>query len=77
MFPIICVLVTLPPGMVAKGFELSKGFQPKGLLKGTELVTLVGGETVDPNVVTVGVDPEALGELLTIMMTIGLGLVIC
>ena len=77
MFPVICVLVTLPPGMVAKGFELSKGFQPKGLLKGTEVVTLVGGETVGPNVVTVGVDLEGLGELLTVVMTVGLGLGIC
>ena len=77
MFPVICVLVTLPPGMVAKGFELSKGFQPKGLLKGIEVVPLVGGETVGPNVVTIGVDPEGLGELLTVMMTVGLGLGIC
>ena len=74
MFPIVCVLVTLPPGMVAKGFELSKGFQPKGFLKGTELVPLVGGATVGPNVVTVGVDPEGLGELLIAVMTVGLGI---
>ena len=77
MFLVICVLVTLPPGMVAKGFELSKGFQPKWLLKGTEVVTLVEGETVGPNVVTVGVDPEGLDELLTVVMTVGLGLGIC
>ena len=77
MFPVIFVLVTLPSGMVAKGFELSKGFQPKGLLKGTEVVTLAGGETIGPNVVTVGVDPKGLGELLTVVMTVGLGLGIC
>ena len=77
MFPVIFVLVTLPPSMVAKGFELSKWFQPKGLLKGTEVVTLVGGATVGPNMVTVGVDPEGLGELLRVVMTIGLGLGIC
>ena len=77
MFPIICVLVTLPPGMVAKGFELSKGFQPKGLLKGTEVVTLMGGVTMVPNVVMVGVDLEGFGELLIVVMSIGLGLSIC
>ena len=58
MFLVICVLVTLPPSMVTKGFELSKGFQLKGFLKGTELVPLVGGGTVGPNVVTIGEDPE-------------------
>ena len=77
IFLVIFMLVTLPPGMEAKGFELSKGFQPKGLLKGTEVVTLVGGATIGPNVVTVGVDPEGLSELLTVAMTVGLGLGIC
>ena len=77
MFPTTCVLVTLPPGIVAKGFELSRGFQLKGLLKGTEVVILIGGATVGPNVVTVGVDPEGFGELLTIFMFVGLGLGIC
>ena len=77
MFPTICVLVTLPPGIVAKGFELSRGFQPKGLLKGTELVILVGGATVGPNMVTVEVDAEGFGKLLTVLMTIGLGIGIC
>ena len=48
MFPVICVLVTLPSSMEAKGFELSKGFKPKCLLKGTEVVPLVGGGTVGP-----------------------------
>ena len=69
--------MTLPPGIVAKGFELSKGFQPKGFLKGTEVVTLAGGATMGPNMVTLGVDPEGLGELLTVVMTVGLGLGIC
>ena len=59
--------------MVAKGFELSKGFQLKGLLKGTEVVPLVGGGTVGPFVVTLGVDPEGLEDPLTIVMTVGLG----
>ena len=77
MFPVTYVLVTLPPGIVAKGFELSKGFQLKGLLKGTEVVTLVGGAIVGPNMVTVGADPEGLGELLIVVMTVGLGLGIC
>ena len=77
MFLATCVLVTLPPSIVAKGFELSKGFQPKGLLKGTKVVTFVGGETVGPNVVMVGVDLEGLGELLKVVMTVGLGLGIC
>ena len=74
MFPVICVLVTLAPGMEAKGFELSKGFQLKGLLKGTEVVPLVGGATMGPIVVTVGVYPEGLEDPLTIVMTVGLGL---
>ena len=72
--PIVCMLVTLPPGMEAKGFELSKGFQPKGLLKGTEVVPLVGGGTVGPVVVIVGVDPEGLEDPLTVVMTVGFGL---
>ena len=50
--------MTRPPGIVAKGFELSRGFQPKGLLKGTEVVILVGGATMGPNMVTVGVDSK-------------------
>ena len=77
MFPATCMLVTLPPGIEAKGFELSRGFQPKGLLKGTELVILMGGATVGPNVVTVEVDAEGFGKLLTVVMTIGLGIGIC
>ena len=77
MFSATCVLVTLPPGIVAKGFELNKWFQLKGFLKGTKVVTLVGGETVGPNVVTVGVDLEGLSELLTVVLTVGLGLGIC
>ena len=77
IFPATCMLVTLPPGIVAKGFELSRGFQPKGLLKGTEVVILVGGATVGPNVVTVGVDAEGFGKLLTVVMTVGLGVGIC
>ena len=77
MFPYTCVLVTLPPGIVAKGFELSKGFQPKGLLKGTEVVTLVGGATMGPNMVMVGIDAEGFDELLKVVMIIGLGLGIC
>ena len=51
------MLVTLPPGTVAKGFELNKGFQPKGLLKGTEVAPLVGAGTVGLGAVTVGADP--------------------
>ena len=74
MFPATYVL---PPGIVAKGFELSKGFQPKELLNGIEVVTLVGGATMGPNVVTVGVDPEGFGELLTVVMNVGFGLGIC
>ena len=77
MFPVAYVLVTLPPGIVAKGFELSRGFQSKGLLKGTEVVILVGGATVGPNVVTVGVDAEGFNKLLTVVMTVGLGVGIC
>ena len=77
MFPATCMLVTLPPGIEAKGFELSRGFQLKGLLKGTEVVILVGGATVGPNVVTVGVDVKGFGKLLTVVMTIGLGVGIC
>ena len=77
MFPATCMLVTLPPGIEAKGFELSRGFQPKGLLKGTEVFILVGGATVGPNVVTVEVDAEGFGKLLTVVMTIGLGIGIC
>ena len=77
MFPTTCVLVTLPPGIVAKGFELSRGFQPKGFLKGTEVVTLMGGATMGPNVVTVGVYPEGFGEPLTVVMTVTLELGIC
>ena len=60
--------------MEAKGFELSKWFQPKGLLKGTKVVPLVGGEIIGPDVVTVGVDLEGCGELLIVVMTVGLGL---
>ena len=71
------MLETLPPGIVAKGFELSRGFQPKGLLKGTEVVVLVGGATVGPKVVTVEVDAKGFGKLLTVVMTIGLGIGIC
>ena len=63
--------------MDAKGFELRNGFQLKGLLKGTKVVPLVGGGTVGPNVVTVGVDPEGFGELLTVVMTTELGLGMC
>ena len=77
MFPAACVLVTLPPGIVAKGFELNRGFQLKGLLKGTEVVILMGGVTVGPNVVMVGVDPKGLGKLLTVVMIVGFGLGIC
>ena len=77
IFPATCVLTTLPPGIMARGFELNKGFQPKGLLKGTKVVVLVGGATFVPNVVMVGVDPEGLGEVLTVVMTIGLRLGIC
>ena len=77
MFPATCMLVTLPPGIEAKGFELSRGFQPKGLLKGTEVVILVGRATVGPNVVMVGVDAEGFGKLLTVVMTVGLGVGIC
>ena len=69
--------MTLPPGIEAKGFELSRGFQPKGLIEVTEVVILVGGATVGPNVVTIGVDAEGFSELLTVVMTVGLGLGIC
>ena len=68
------MLVTLPPGMVAKGFELNKGFQPKGLLKGTEVALLVGGGTVGAGVVTVGADLEGFGGLLRVLVTGFLGL---
>ena len=61
------------PSMEAMGFEIWKGFQPKGLLKGTEVVPLVGGGTVGPVVVIVGVDPEGLEDPLTVVMTVGLG----
>ena len=73
MFPATYVLVTLPPGIVTKRFELSRGFQLKGLLKGIEVVILVGGATMGPNVVTVEVDVEGFGKLLTVVMTVGLG----
>ena len=39
--PDIYVLVTLPPSIETKGFELNKGFQPKWLLKGTVVAMLV------------------------------------
>ena len=74
MFLVICVLVTLSPSMETKGFELSKGFQPKGLLKGTEVVPLMGGGTMGPVVVIAGVDPEGLEDPLIVVMTVGLGL---
>ena len=74
MPPVICVLVTFPPGMEAEGFELSKGFQLKGFLKGTEVVPLIGGGIIGPDMVTIGVDPEGLDGLLTVGVTIGLGL---
>ena len=75
IFPATCVLITLPPGIVVRGFELNRGFQQKGLLKGTEVVVLVGGATVVP--VTVRVDAEGFGKLLTVVLTIGLGVGIC
>ena len=77
MFPATCVLITLPPGIVAKGFEVNRGFQPKGLLKGTEVVVFMGGATVVPNVVTVEADAKGFGKLLIVLMTIGLGVGIC
>ena len=77
IFPATCVLITLPPGIVARGFELNIGFQPKGLLKGTEVVMLVGGATVVPNDVMVGVDTKGFGKLLTVVLTIGLGVGMC
>ena len=77
MFPATYMLVTLPPSIEAKGFELSRGFQLKGLLKGTEVVILVGGAAVGPNVVAVGVDAKGFGKLLTVVMTVGLGVGIC
>ena len=77
MFPATCVLITLPPGIVARGFELNRGFQPKGLLKGTEVVMFAKGATVGPNVVTVGVDAEGFGKILTVVLTIGLGVGVC
>ena len=77
MFPATCMLVTLPPGIEAKGFELNRGIQPKGLLKGTEVVILMGGAIVGLNMVTVGVDAEGFGKLLTVVMTVGLGVGIC
>ena len=71
--PIICVLVTLPPSMVAKGFELNKWFQSKGLLKGTEVAPIMGVGIVGPSVVIVGVDPEGFGDPLAVVVTIVLG----
>ena len=71
------MLITLPPGIVARGFELNRGFQPKGLLKGIEVVMLAEGATVGPNMVTVGVDAEGFDKLLTVVLTIGLGVCIC
>ena len=59
--------------MVAKGFELSKGFQPKGLLKGTEVASLMGKGTIGHGIVTVGVDPEQFGDPLKVVMTVVLG----
>ena len=35
------VLVTLPPGIGTRGFELNKGFQSKFLLKGMVVAMLV------------------------------------
>ena len=77
IFPATYVLITLPPGIVAKGFELKRGFQPKGLQKGTKVVVFMGGATVVPNAITVGVDAEGFGTLLTVVLTIGLGVGIC
>ena len=74
MPPIIYVLVTLPLGMVAKGFELSKGFQPKGLPKGTEVAPLMGAGTVGPGVVTIGVGPEGFRNPLAVVVIVVLGL---
>ena len=72
--PIICVLVTLPPSMETKGIELKKGFQLKGLLNGTKVASLMGGGTIGLDPVVIGADPEGLEEILTVVMTVGLGL---
>ena len=69
MPPGIYVLVTLPPGMVAKGFVLSKGFQPKGLLKGTEVAPLVGAEAGGLGADTMGVDTKGFGIPLAVVVT--------
>ena len=74
MLPIICMLVALPPGMETRGFELSNGFHPKGLLNGTKVAPLMGGGTIGLGPVIVGVDPEGLGEIPTVVTTVGLGL---
>ena len=70
MPPVIYVFVTLPLGMVANGLELSKGFQPKGLLKGTKVAPFVGAGTVGPGVVTIGEDPKGFIDPLVVVVTI-------
>ena len=73
MPPGIYVLVTLPPGIIAKGFELNHGFQPKGLLKGTNVSLLAGAETVGLGAVTIRAHLEGLGGPLVVVMTRLLG----
>ena len=77
MFPATCVLVTLPPGIVAKGFELNRGFQSERVAKRHRSSRTHGRSYRGPNVVTVGVDAEGFGKLLAVVMTIGLGVGIC
>lgn len=71
--PIIYVLVTLPPCMVAKGFELSKGFQLQGLLKGTEVAPLLGAGIEGHSIVTIGVGPKGFRDPPAIVVTAVLG----
>ena len=68
------MLVTLPRGIVSKGFKLNNGFQPKGFLKGTKVAPLAGMETMGPGVVTIGADPEGFIGSLTVVVPRLLGL---
>ena len=59
--------------MATEGFELNKGFQLKGLMKGTEVSFLVEGEAESPRVDMIGEDTKELEIPLTIAVTKLLG----
>ena len=67
------MLLTFLPGIEAEGFELNKGFQLKGLLKGTVVASLVEAEARSPGAYTKGVDTEEIRIPLTDVVTKLLG----